>query len=182
MSEKLPEVTPNIIRSWLDNIATFGNGIDDWNLQRDFFEALCRYALAAQRPEERLKGDALYASHGYALAARVLQSDLYAKLDDRERAECDAMVRGEAPLSPQATPVNTVFVPNPDLMAQKTVDTVARDAARYRFRHSNYVDEDGYEYGYCKVRWKNGSVDSMLWADDEEIDAAMVAASQCGPK
>ena len=136
----------------------------------------------AQRPEERLKGDALYASHGYALAARVLQSDLYAKLDDRERAECDAMVRGEAPLSPQATPVNTVFVPNPDLMAQKTVDTVARDAARYRFRHSNYVDEDGYEYGYCKVRWKNGSIDSMLWADDEEIDAAMVAASQCGPK
>lgn len=30
---------------------------------------------------------------GYALAMRVLQSDLYAKLDDLERAECDALCR-----------------------------------------------------------------------------------------
>lgn len=49
----------------------------------------------------------------------------------------------------------------------------AKDAARFRFRHSSYIDAEGYEYGYCKVRWKNGKVDSMLWARDEEIDAAM---------
>lgn len=30
---------------------------------------------------------------GYALAMRVLQSDLYAKLDDEERGECDALIR-----------------------------------------------------------------------------------------
>ena len=47
----------------------------------------------------RLLGDALYASFGYALATRVMQSDLYKHLDERERAECDAMVNGEAPIS-----------------------------------------------------------------------------------
>lgn len=67
---------------------------------------------------------------------------------------------------------------NPSAMEQKTVDTVTRDAARYRFRHSNYVDKDGYEYGYCKVRWKGGAVESMLWADDAEIDAAMAASGE----
>lgn len=54
----------------------------------------------------------------------------------------------------------------------------AKDAARYRFRHSNYKDAAGYEYGYCKVRWKGGTVESMLWASDEEIDAAMADASR----
>lgn len=70
-----------------------------------------------------------------------------------------------------------------DSMAHGNVEPAAAapndrlDAARYRFRHSTYVDKDGYEYGYCKVRWKNGAVDSMLWADDAEIDAAMLAAA-----
>lgn len=37
-----------------------------------------------------------YDSHGYALAMRVLQSDLYHRLDDRERAECDELIaRGQ---------------------------------------------------------------------------------------
>ena len=36
--------------------------------------------------------DKQYEAMGYALATRVLQSDLYAKLDDRERAECDALL------------------------------------------------------------------------------------------
>lgn len=30
---------------------------------------------------------------GWKLAMRVLQSDLYATLDDAERAECDALIR-----------------------------------------------------------------------------------------
>jgi hypothetical protein len=29
---------------------------------------------------------------GWRLAMRVLQSDLYSKLDDSERAECDALI------------------------------------------------------------------------------------------
>lgn len=42
-----------------------------------------------------------YDSLGYALAMRVLQSDLYRQLDDTERGECDELVRrGMAP-SPQ---------------------------------------------------------------------------------
>lgn len=90
----------------------------------------------------------------------------------------DVIERFESALS-QSAPMNTVFVKDANLNAQRTIDHAAddaRDAARYRFRHSNYVDADGYEYGYCKVRWKNGAVDSMLWADDAEIDAAMRAA------
>jgi hypothetical protein len=35
----------------------------------------------------------MFESEGYALAARVLQSDLYGKLDDKERAECDEFLR-----------------------------------------------------------------------------------------
>jgi len=34
---------------------------------------------------------------GRALAMRVLQSDLYAKLDDLERAECDALIAAPQP-------------------------------------------------------------------------------------
>lgn len=34
-----------------------------------------------------------YDRFGYALAMRVLQSDLYHQLDDRERAECDGLIR-----------------------------------------------------------------------------------------
>jgi hypothetical protein len=34
-----------------------------------------------------------YDSFGYALATRVLQSEVYAKLDERERAECDELIR-----------------------------------------------------------------------------------------
>ncbi len=34
-----------------------------------------------------------YDRFGYALAMRVLQSDLYHQLDDRERAECDELIR-----------------------------------------------------------------------------------------
>lgn len=30
---------------------------------------------------------------GFKLAMRVLQSDLYAKLDDAERSECDALIK-----------------------------------------------------------------------------------------
>ena len=82
---------------WYENL---GLSVPHGNVQK---MRMAWEAALAQRPEERLKGDALYASHGYALAARVLQSDLYAKLDDRERAECDAMVRGEAPLYEQGT-------------------------------------------------------------------------------
>ena len=37
-------------------------------------------------------------SFGYALAMRVLQSDLYKQLDDKERAECDELIaRGQTP-------------------------------------------------------------------------------------
>lgn len=32
---------------------------------------------------------------GAALAMRVLQSDLYAELDDTERGECDALIRAQ---------------------------------------------------------------------------------------
>lgn len=82
----------------------------------------------------------------------------------------------------EVAPINTAFVKDPDLTAQKTVDTVAIDAARFRWRHSNYHDANGYEYGYCKVRFKpNGEVDSMLWASDEEIDAGMAADRSAGP-
>lgn len=43
----------------------------------------------------------LYQTFGYALAMRVLQSDLYRLLDDTERAECDELIqRGQS--SPQA--------------------------------------------------------------------------------
>lgn len=59
--------------------------------------------LASAIPPRRMTGDALYASFGYALAVRVLQGPLYESLDDRERAECDALVRGEAPVSARAT-------------------------------------------------------------------------------
>lgn len=39
-----------------------------------------------------------YDSFGYALAMRVLQSELYRQLDDRERAECDELIqRGMKP-------------------------------------------------------------------------------------
>lgn len=34
----------------------------------------------------------MYESFGYALAVRVLQSDLYSKLDSKERAECDQLI------------------------------------------------------------------------------------------
>lgn len=39
---------------------------------------------------------------GYALAMRVLQSDLYPQLDDREKAECDALIaKGQGSVSLQ---------------------------------------------------------------------------------
>jgi hypothetical protein len=38
---------------------------------------------------------------GYALAMRVLQSDLYSKLDDKERSECDEIIRRGPILNPQ---------------------------------------------------------------------------------
>lgn len=42
---------------------------------------------------------------GYALAMRVLQSDLYRKLDDIERGECDEMIaRGMDRLRESDTP------------------------------------------------------------------------------
>lgn len=38
-----------------------------------------------------------YNSFGYALAMRVLQSDLYHILEDKERVECDALIeRGQS--------------------------------------------------------------------------------------
>ena len=41
-----------------------------------------------------MKGESvMYETFGYALAVRVLQSDLYAQLDDKERAECDELIR-----------------------------------------------------------------------------------------
>jgi hypothetical protein len=33
-----------------------------------------------------------YDSFGYALAMRVMQSDLYPELDERERSECDELI------------------------------------------------------------------------------------------
>lgn len=46
-------------------------------------------------------GAGKYETFGYALAAHVMQSDLYFNLDDKERAECDELIRRglEAPLS-----------------------------------------------------------------------------------
>jgi hypothetical protein len=52
---------------------------------------------------------------------------------------------------------------------------VLKDAERYRFRHSSYVDPQGSEYGYVKVRWKHGQPEVVLWATDAEIDAAIAA-------
>lgn len=60
-----------------------------FNLEREVQRANAEYF--AQRFE----------SFGYALAMRVMQSDLYAQLDDRERDECDALINNA--LRPVAT-------------------------------------------------------------------------------
>lgn len=50
---------------------------------------LCGYG-----ERDRLHQPAMLAdSFGYSLAMRVLQSTLYANLDDKERAECDELIR-----------------------------------------------------------------------------------------
>ena len=50
-------------------------------------------------PKRQLSGRVSdrYETFGYALAMRVLQSPTYARLDDKERAECDELIkRGQA--------------------------------------------------------------------------------------
>lgn len=42
-----------------------------------------------------------YGRFGYALAMRVLQSDLYRQLDERERAECDELIRAATTPEPK---------------------------------------------------------------------------------
>ena len=44
-----------------------------------------------------------YETFGYALAMHVLQSDLYHNLDDKERAECDEMIRAGQYAPPAGT-------------------------------------------------------------------------------
>jgi len=48
-----------------------------------------------------------YDSFGYALAVRVLQSEVYAKLDERERAECDELVRRGLGRASSSQPAHT---------------------------------------------------------------------------
>ena len=44
--KQLPEITPNIIRQWLDDLPRYGSvAIDGWCLTREHFEALCRFAI-----------------------------------------------------------------------------------------------------------------------------------------
>lgn len=57
-----------------------------FNLGAEVSKATADYL--AERAIPKLDFD----SFGYALAMRVMQSDLYAQLDDRERAECDALI------------------------------------------------------------------------------------------
>lgn len=45
----LPEVTSNIIRSWLDDLEKYGQGHGKWTLTKEHFEALCRFAVNAER-------------------------------------------------------------------------------------------------------------------------------------
>lgn len=49
-----------------------------------------------------------YETEGYALAMRVLQSDLYKQLDDRELAECDEFIRREVPET-ESKPAEKVY-------------------------------------------------------------------------
>jgi hypothetical protein len=49
--------------------------------------------LMERRHAARSEKPARFEAQGFALAARVLQSDLYEKLDAKERAECDEFLR-----------------------------------------------------------------------------------------
>lgn len=71
--------------------------IDPFQLIRE----ACNRLLARVEAQE-VTGDALYERFGYALAMRVIQSDLYGQLDARERGECDALASGSATPSPIA--------------------------------------------------------------------------------
>lgn len=72
--------------------ATAGNRTPgEW---RDLADALEKELSAAQAGGEWMQ----YETFGYALAMRVAQSEMYYKLDDKERAECDELIqRGMSP-------------------------------------------------------------------------------------
>jgi hypothetical protein len=116
---------------------------------------------------------AIRASDAFETLARQLERELAAALKAKDEAEQSLALGVEDAVSDMAD-IAAMRIRAEKAEAER--DAAVKDAQRYRFRHSTYVDKDGYEYGYCKVRWKNGSVDSMLWATDEEIDKAITAS------
>jgi hypothetical protein len=63
---------------------------DNCYFDRALLDEIKAAALRGAASSER---KAMFEAEGYALAARVLQSDLYEKLDDKERAECDEFLK-----------------------------------------------------------------------------------------
>jgi hypothetical protein len=64
----------------------------------------CGLPPGAEKIAERLFAPPYADSFGYALAMRVMQSDLYPKLAVEERAECDELIRrGQRPSSGTAS-------------------------------------------------------------------------------
>jgi hypothetical protein len=68
-----------------DGLAT----VNGWAFRLEWLQRYVPEREARSAPEPSGEGSLI----GYALAMRVLQSDLYANLDEVERGECDALIR-----------------------------------------------------------------------------------------